>query len=109
MRREGDVCRPDSLVRPVPLPEHLPASEEPIIEDVTENERDKETVAEEQKEDSQGEQDTGTLVKENGAFRLPKLKMTLVNFFGINKLHDFIFNVFDDIMMVPKYRKNMYK
>lgn len=59
MRREGDVCRPDSLVRPALLPEHLPVSEEPIIEDVTENERDKETVAGEQKEDTQGESDTG--------------------------------------------------
>lgn len=58
MRREGDVCRPDSLVRPAPLPEHLPPTQEPIIEDVSE--RDKETVTEGQKGDTEGEQDTGT-------------------------------------------------
>lgn len=61
MRREGDVCRPDSLVRPAPLPEHLP--QESIIEDVTESERDKEAGTEEQKGETQGEQDTGILVK----------------------------------------------
>lgn len=59
MRREGDVCRPDSLVRPAPLPEHLPSTQEPIIEDVTENERDKETVTVGQKGETEGEQDTG--------------------------------------------------
>lgn len=59
MRREGDVCRPDSLVRPAPLPEHLPPTQEPI-EDVIENERDKEKVTEGQKGESEREQDTGT-------------------------------------------------
>lgn len=60
MRREGNVCRPDSLVRPAPLPEHLPLTQEPIIEDVTESERDKGTVTEGQKGEIEGEQDTGT-------------------------------------------------
>jgi len=59
MRREGDVCRPDSLVRPAPLPEHLPPIQEPIIEDVTESERDKETIIEGQKSETEGDQDTG--------------------------------------------------
>lgn len=60
MRREGDVCRPDSLVRPVPLPEHLLPTQKPIIENVTENERDKETITEGPKDEVEGEQDTGT-------------------------------------------------
>ncbi|XP_014480560.1 PREDICTED: prolow-density lipoprotein receptor-related protein 1 [Dinoponera quadriceps] len=54
MRREGDVCRPDSLVRPAPLPENLPSFQVPI-EDVTEY--NKETVAGGQQ--PEGEQDTG--------------------------------------------------
>ncbi|RLU25798.1 hypothetical protein DMN91_001958 [Ooceraea biroi] len=63
MRREGDVCRPDSLVRPAPLPEHLPPPQEPIIEYVIENnERDKEVVTEEQKGETQTEQDTGVQI-----------------------------------------------
>lgn len=62
MRREGDVCRPDSLVRPALLPEHLPLPQESIIEDVTESERDKEATTEEQKGETQGEQNTGTYV-----------------------------------------------
>lgn len=57
MRREGDVCRLDSLVRPAPFPEHLPPTQEPIVEDVTEIERNKEIITEGQK--SEGEQDTG--------------------------------------------------
>jgi len=61
MRREGDACRPDSLVRPVPLPEHLPLPQEPIIEDVIENESDK-VISEEQKGEIPAEQDTGTEV-----------------------------------------------
>lgn len=61
MRREGDVCRPDSLVRPALLPEHLPLPQEPIIED-TENEHDKETSTEAQKGETQGEHDTGIYV-----------------------------------------------
>lgn len=60
MRREGDVCRPDSLVRPAPLPGHLPSTQEPVTEDVVENERDKETVTDGQKGEIEGEQDTGT-------------------------------------------------
>lgn len=59
MRREGNACRPDSLVRPAPLPEHLPLPQESIIEDVTERNGDKETGTEEQKGETQGEQDTG--------------------------------------------------
>lgn len=55
MRREGDVCRPDSLVRPAPLPEHLPSYQAPS-EEVTEPV--KETVGGGQK--TEGEQDTGT-------------------------------------------------
>lgn len=58
MRREGDVCRPDSLVRPAPLPEHLPSPQAPI-EDVIENEHDKGVITEGQK--TEGEQDTGIL------------------------------------------------
>lgn len=60
MRREGNACRPDSLVRPAPLPEHLPPTQEPITEDVTKSERDKETVTEGQKGETEREQDTGT-------------------------------------------------
>lgn len=61
MRREGNACRPDSLVRPVPLPEHLPLPQEPIMEDIIEgNERDKEVVTEGQKYETQTERDTGT-------------------------------------------------
>ncbi|XP_032688395.1 uncharacterized protein LOC116852299 isoform X1 [Odontomachus brunneus] len=52
MRREGDVCRPDSLVRPAPLQEHLPPFQAPI-EDVT----DKGMAGAGQKVES--EQDTG--------------------------------------------------
>lgn len=59
MRREGNACRLDSLVRPAPLPEHLPLPQESTIEDVTGSERDKETGTEEQKDETQGEQDTG--------------------------------------------------
>jgi len=59
MRREGNVCRPDSLVRPALLPGHLPPVQEPIIEDVTESERDKETIIEGQKSETEGDQDTG--------------------------------------------------
>ncbi|XP_071572823.1 uncharacterized protein Impe1 [Temnothorax nylanderi] len=62
MRREGNVCRLDSLVRPAPLPEHLPPSQEPIIGEVTESERDKETVTEGQKGEIEGEQDTGVQI-----------------------------------------------
>lgn len=59
MRREGNVCQPDSLVRPAPFPEHPPFSQEPIIEDVIENEHDKEVVTEGQKGETPAEQDTG--------------------------------------------------
>jgi len=59
MRREGDACRPDSLVRPVPLPEHLPLPQEPIIEDVIENESDKQVITDEPKGEIPAEQDTG--------------------------------------------------
>jgi hypothetical protein len=59
MRREGDACRPDSLVRPVPLPEHLPLPQEPIIEDVIENESHKQVITDEQKGEIPAEQDTG--------------------------------------------------
>lgn len=60
MRREGDVCRPDNLVRPVPLPEHLSPTQESIIKEITERERDKGTVTEGQKDEIDGEHDTGT-------------------------------------------------
>ncbi|KAG5311732.1 LRP2 protein, partial [Acromyrmex insinuator] len=60
MRREGDVCRPDSLVRPAPLPQHLPPTQDPIVEDVTEIEHNKETITDGQKNEE--EQDTGVQI-----------------------------------------------
>jgi len=76
MRREGDACRPDSLVRPVPLPEHLPLPQEPIIEDVIENESDKQVITDEPKGEIPAEQDTGMRGMFDRTDRFPAYSLT---------------------------------